>query len=66
MSLAKTIKSGGEGRALRGKRFLGWKNGWMVKFWMDRSCGDESLGKAFPILLLITTTKDQWVVGVWG
>ena len=43
-----------------------WVNGRKVRFWLDMWCGDELLRDAFPSLLVIATSKEGWVVDVWG
>ncbi|RVW88908.1 hypothetical protein CK203_045051 [Vitis vinifera] len=41
-------------------------NGWRVRFWKDKWCGDEPLYESFPSLFAISQAKDAWVSEVWN
>ena len=41
-------------------------NGYRVRFWKDRWCGDSPFCVAFPTLFAIDTLKDAGVKDVWS
>ncbi|RVX04134.1 Dynamin-related protein 5A [Vitis vinifera] len=40
-------------------------NGWRVRFWRDRWCGDSPLSVSFPTLFDLAIDKEAWVVDFW-
>ena len=40
-------------------------NGWMVRFWRDRWCGDSPLCVSFPSLFALSVDKEEWVADIW-
>ena len=39
-------------------------NGWKVRFWRDRWCGDSPLSVSFPTLFALGIDKEAWVVDI--
>ena len=44
---------------------MGEENRQRVKFWKDKLCGDTPLSHYFPSLFATTSSKEDWVQGVW-
>ena len=40
-------------------------NGWRVRFWRDRWCGDSPLCVSFPSLFALSVDKEAWVADIW-
>ena len=39
-------------------------NGWRVRFWRNRWCGDSPLCVSFSSLFVLTDDKDAWVADI--